>query len=193
MVLVTWKSEAGERRVSTIEVGGLFCENMTIKGRVLDIVAVPVLKTRRTLYVSRLVKNAEEIGDWFRAQGMETVVAPGDMHVTVAYSKAEVDWTGLESQNAEVVVPADIRRSVTPLGSAGAVLKFQSPALESRWGEFLKAGASWDYPSYQPHVTLTYGKPVDAQFTPFVGDIILGPERFSEVTVDWSAVEKAET
>lgn len=194
MVLVTWKSESGEQRTSTIEVGGIFCEDMAIKGRVLDIIAVPVLKTRRTLYVSRLVKNADEIGDWFRAQGMPSVMVPGEMHVTIAYSKSEVDWEALDAGQDHVTIPLDRRRTVEPLGDKGAmVLKFQSPALHSRWAYFRKAGASWDYPSYQPHATLTYKANPRSRFIPFSGPIILGPEQFGEVNENWSdsVTEKA--
>jgi hypothetical protein len=191
-VLVTWKSDEGKSRTSLIEVGGIFCEHLLIKGRVTDIIAVPLLKTKRSLYVSRLVKNADEIGDWFRAQGMETVSAPGDMHVTVAYSKSEVDWAGIESYEDDVEVPEGMKRSVEPLGDKGAVvLKFQSPALERRWSEFLKAGATWNHPSYEPHVTLTYKASPGAVFLPYPGPIVLGPERFAEVTDDWMPVEKA--
>lgn len=190
-VLVTWKSDAGDLHTSMIQVGGVFCEHLLIKGRVTDIIAVPLLKTRRTLYVSRLVKNAQEIGDWFRAQGMPLVSAPGDMHVTIAYSKSEVDWAGVESYDDDVEVPAGLKRSVEPLGDKGAlVMKFQSPVLEKRWQEFRKAGASWDYQSYTPHVTLSYNSPLVYGFTPFPGSIILGPERFAEITEGWRPVEK---
>lgn len=194
MVLVTWKALTGEAHTSSFDAGGVFLKDLIIKGDVTDIIAVPLFKTKRTLYVSRLVKNADEIGDWFRAQGMDTVSAPGDMHVTIAYSKSEVDWEGLESENEDVVVPADLRRSVIPLGDAGAVvLKFENPTLQTRWAEFRKAGASWDYPAYQPHTTLTYRPGTDAgAFTPWTGPIVLGPEQFSEVTQDWRPTEKAE-
>lgn len=191
MVLVTWKAESGESRTSAIEVGGLFFEDMTMKGRVQDIIVLPMLKARRTLYVHRPVLNADEIGAWFRAQGMETVSVLGDMHVTIAHSKAEVDWEALGAHQDHVTIPADNRRQVKPLGNAGAmVLKFESPELEGRWSEFLKAGASWDFPSYQPHVTLTYGADPNAVFLPYAGPILLGPECFAELNPDYKAVEK---
>lgn len=192
-ILVTWKSDTGEDRVSSFDVNGLFSKTVAVKGRVTDILEIPIFKTRATLYVQRLVKNADQIGDWFRIQGMETIIAPGDMHVTVAYSKSEVDWEGLDSDRDEMEVPSDVKRSVTPLGDKGAVvLKFESPVLQSRWATFRKAGASWDYPSYQPHVTLTYKSDPATLWTPYHGPIILGPEMFSEVNQDWTATEKAD-
>lgn len=194
MVMVTWKAETGEHRVTAIEVGGLFCEDVAVKGRVVDIIAVPMTKAVRTLYVCRLVKNAQEIGDWFRMQGMETLLPPGDMHVTIAYSRAQVNWDALHSQTDNLAVPPDFHRSVEPLGDKGAVvLKFQNPVLQSRWSEFKKAGASWDYPSYQPHVTLTYQTDPAMPFVPFPGEIVFGPEQFTELNESWSdnIVEKS--
>lgn len=142
----------------------------------------------RTLYVSRPVKNAADLVAWAKAQGFPATVPADDMHVTVAYSRQPVDWTAAGDSDAEVAVSGGAR-SVEPLGDKGAVvLKIEAPALAERWQEFRNAGASWDWPGYKPHVTITYrGAGVDlSKVEPFAGDIVLGPERFAEVNEDWA-------
>ena len=78
-------------------------------------------------------------------------------------------------------------RTVEPLGDKGAVvLKFTSPELQARWKQYRDAGASWDYDSYTPHVTLTYdGAGVDlSKVEPYTGPIDLGPEKQEPLNVD---------
>jgi hypothetical protein len=44
-----------------------------------------------------------------------------------------------------------------------------------------EAGASWDWPDYQPHISLSKA-PVDlSKIEPYRGEIVLGPEIFEEI------------
>lgn len=154
-----------------------------------------IMKMRRTLYVMRPVLNASELQDHFKAQGLRTLLPPNDMHVTVAYSKSDVDWGEVGgASNQSVRVGASLHRSIDVLGDKGAVvLKFRSPALQNRWSYFIRKGASWDYDSYNPHVTLTYKPTVEpGRILPFYGDILLGPEQFDKVNEHVSFTEKAD-
>ena len=45
--------------------------------------------------------------------------------------------------------------------------------------------ASWDFPEYRPHLTLTYEAMPDSR-TPYGGRLIFGPELFSEITENWA-------
>lgn len=138
----------------------------------------------RTLYAFRPLKNANDVIAWAK-QYFDTVIVPEEMHVTVAYSKMVFDWSNLDSDLNDVIVGADTRRSVAPLGDEGAVvLKFKSDEITKCWQRLMDAGASWDYPSYQPHVTLTFnGEGVDLdKIKPYTGELIFGPEVFREIT-----------
>lgn len=195
LVLVTCKSAAGERHVVPVdcEQTGPFSTEITLKGfQVVDCVGIPLLKTRKTLYINRPALNAAEIIDWFKAQGMNTMLAPSDMHVTIAYSKGRVDWeaTG-HPDDTDLEIEPDLKRSVNPLGEAGAiVMHVRSLELKSRWHYLIRKGATWDYPSYQPHITLTYGQYDASRFLPFPGAIQLGPERWGELDAGWSPTQK---
>lgn len=143
--------------------------------------------TMRPLYISRKVLNAQEIIDWAKDQGFETTVTPADMHVTVAFSNAPVDWSRIKPETDELRASGG-RRNVDALGDKGAVVLFlDSLELTQRWGNLMAQGASWDYESYRPHVTITYsGGGVDLKkVVPFEGEIVFGPEEMGEIIDDF--------
>lgn len=154
------------------------------------------LNKYKTLYVSRpvAIESAENIREWALAQGFDKTLNPIDMHVTLAFSKDQVDWSNWEKEKDDLLVSSG-KRTVEPLGDKGAVvLKIQSNELTRRWKDFVDAGASWDWPSYQPHITITYqGSDVDLnKVEPYSGDITLNGEKWAEVQMDWDKNIKEE-
>lgn len=144
----------------------------------------------RTLYVRRDVKNTKDILDWARGQGLEPV--PGkELHVTVAHSSAPVDWMKLGTDCFSYDKDGLLRiepggpRIVEELGDEGAiVLFFYSSSLSWRHCDLKERGCSWDFPDYQPHVTITYKKPEGMNIRdiePYRGPIVFGPEIFEEI------------
>ena len=143
----------------------------------------------RTLYISRPVINADELVEWAKRQGFETVYPPEDMHVTVAFSRRPIDWFDIQPAIRQVVIPAGGPRQIQRLGEDGSavVLRFNAPALDDRFVEILNLGATWDFESYKPHITITLNaKDMDlSKVEPFQGQIILGLEKFTEVQENW--------
>lgn len=147
----------------------------------------------RTLYVSRKVLNAGAIIDWAKAQGFETTLPAEDLHVTVAYSKTPVDWMAVaqawtNKPNGNLTSSAGGPRMVEQFGEGAIVLLFNNTELTWRHQDILDAGASWDFPEYQPHITFTYqpGSVDLDQVEPYRGVIELGPEIFEEIAPSWS-------
>ncbi|HBO2606443.1 TPA: DUF1073 domain-containing protein [Pseudomonas aeruginosa] len=147
----------------------------------------------RTLYVSRKVLNAGAIIDWAKAQGFDTTLPAEDLHVTVAYSKTQVDWMAVaqvwtNKPNGNLTSSAGGPRMVEQFGDGAIVLLFNNTELTWRHQDILDAGASWDFPEYQPHITFTYqpGSVDLDQVEPYRGVIELGPEIFEELKVDWA-------
>lgn len=192
LVIVTVKTSDGARIQVPFDCdeSGPISRFVEVKSAAItDVVGIPVPRAVKSLYISRRVKNAQEIIDWFKSQGMKNLVRPEDMHVTVAFSKKRVDWEAIEGQKElddEHEMEPSLRRSVTALGDASAVLKVESKALHDRWQQVIVKGGSWDYPSYNPHITLSYSDPgVDlGRVQPFPGIIRLGRERFAEIPVE---------
>lgn len=138
------------------------------------------------LYVRRDVLNVEEIAEWAVGQGITNIA--GDLHVTVAYSRAAFDWIKAgnakewaESSHDTITIPEGGPRAVEPLGGMSAVILFASSQLSCRHEAIRKAGASHDFPDYTPHISLTES-PVDlSKVEPYRGRIVLGPEIFEEL------------
>lgn len=137
----------------------------------------------RTLYVSRRLINASEVLAWARKQGIKGLEEASELHVTVAFSSTPVDWMKMgTSWEGELKLPAGGPRVVEPLGDASAVLLFSSSELQWR-NQFMRdMGASWDYPEYQPHITLSYEAGQDLSgVEPYTGELVFGPEIFEEI------------
>ncbi|WP_019997268.1 anti-CBASS protein Acb1 family protein [Aureimonas ureilytica] len=145
--------------------------------------------TPRPLYVHRKVKNGAEIIAWAKRQGFTSTLEATDLHVTIAFSRAPVDWMAVgESWESEIKIAAGGPRVMEQFGDA-TVLLISSSSLKWRHEEMKEAGASWDHDSYQPHITISYGgAPADlSAVTPYQGEIVLGPEVFEPLDDDWKA------
>lgn len=144
--------------------------------------------SKETLYVSRHLLNADEIIEWAQEQGFVKTLTADDMHVTIAFSRDPVYWSDVPDSFDAISAPPSLNRTVTPLGDKGAiVLKFKSRELEARWKEFCEHGCSWDYESYQPHITITYdgGDMNLTDVKPFIGELHFGPEKFAKLNPEW--------
>ncbi|ANV26874.1 anti-CBASS protein Acb1 family protein [Agrobacterium pusense] len=143
----------------------------------------------RTLYVSRKVVNAADLIAWAKGQGFKSTLPADDLHVTIAYSRDPVDWMKVgESWAGELKVAAGGPRLMERFGEA-RVLLFKAAELDWRHENIKAAGASWDHPEYQSHITISYDpeSPDLESIEPYQGEIILGPELFAEVKEDWQA------
>lgn len=167
----------------------------------------------KTLYVYRPVENAADIIAWAESQGFKSTQPAEKLHVTLAYSKTPLNWAKLhddyrlepdeerrlscecgpvnwsEDGQKRRTIKGGVRE-VKALGKDGAVvLAFESDTLTQRWMDFKRAGAAWKFPSFTPHITITYdGKGVDlTKVLPYVGDIVLGEECWEEVSENGQA------
>lgn len=148
----------------------------------------------RTLYVRRDVLNGAQIIEWAKSQGFETTLPAGDLHITIAYSREPIDWmkAGIvgypDKADGGMTIAPGGPRLMEQFGKA-TVLLVGSSALCWRHEEFRNAGASWDYPDYNPHITITYAAPEGMKLSevePYRGLIELGPEIFEEVDEGWA-------
>lgn len=150
----------------------------------------------RPLYVHRRLVNASDLIEWAKGQGFTSLIEPDDLHVTIAYSKKRVNWFAIDafgSYREKLIVGPGGARLVERMGDGSAVaLCFQSPDLQWRHREIIEAGASWDYPSFIPHITLTYdASAVDlAKVQPYQGRLIFGPETFETIETGWKPTER---
>lgn len=150
----------------------------------------------RTLYVSRNLLNADAVIAWAKEQGFATTVPADQMHVTVLYSRTPVDWMAMgqpwdQDGNGQLRVPPGGPRMLDEFGSLkdAVVLLFNSSSLCWRHEDMISKGATSDYADYAPHITITYDVPAGldlSQVEPYQGELVFGPEIFTEVEEDWA-------
>ncbi len=137
----------------------------------------------RTMYVRRDVLNSAEIIEWAKSQGFTDIA--DDLHVTIAYSRTPVDWFSMpDAWSEKINLPAGGARQMEAMGKDKEYLALliASSELEWRHKTFVEHGASWDWPDYQPHITIQIGGNVDlSKVEPYTGKITLGPEIFEEI------------
>ncbi|MDE3824650.1 DUF1073 domain-containing protein [Sinorhizobium meliloti] len=137
----------------------------------------------RTLYVRRDVINRAEIVRWAEGQGFTDIVP--DLHVTIAHSRTPVDWFEMgESWSPRLEIAAGGPRQMEGLGADGKYKALLITASELVWRHraMIEAGASWDWPEYQPHISIQIGGEIDlSKVEPYRGKIVLGPEIFEEL------------
>lgn len=103
-------------------------------------------------------------------------------HVTLAYSTSPVDLTreafALDAGELEVT---PTKMYFDRFDNGAVVLVFENDAIRARHDEFRAAGASWDFPHYNSHITI--GRAGEAASPLFLGDPYVdapwtfGPER----------------
>lgn len=144
----------------------------------------------RTLYVRRNVLNGAEILKWAKAQGLTDLFPADYLHTTIAYSSTPLDWMQIEGETwgqdekGQMLIPPGGVRLVDKIGPKGTIaLLYTHNAIIWRHEQIKRSGAGWDFPDYQPHISLVKeGVSVDiSAIEPYRGKIILGPEIFEEV------------
>lgn len=135
--------------------------------------------TKRTLYVCRPLLNAAAVHKWAAEQGFKSALPADELHVTVAYSKDRLEWPA--KRGGKLTIKGG-RRSIEKFGDA-VVLRFSSQKLQDRWRAICDAGASYDFPSFKPHMSISYeadgiklGK-----LEPYRGELSFGPEEFAPI------------
>lgn len=142
---------------------------------------------QKTLYIYRPLINVNDLHNWAQEQGL-TIISEDVLHVTLAYSRGGLEnWSEIIDADSNLFCNSDPDhlRHLDFFGKEKSVLvlKLNAPELVERWETFTAAGATWDWPLFEPHVTLTYeAQEIDLeQITPYYGDLIFGPEVWVEI------------
>jgi 2'-5' RNA ligase len=81
---------------------------------------------------------------------------PSDFHATIVYSKVHIDFEPMEFVG--VTIPS-YNTSISKWKTDKSwivVLTLNSKWLQYRFREAKELGATWDFPEYAPHITLSY-------------------------------------
>ena len=140
----------------------------------------------RPLFVSRPLLDHDGLDAWVKANGFLEPLPARTFHVTVALSRIPIRQELPERDSNDLIVRAGQRRRVVCFGGVFA-LTFGCAALNRRHAEFRRVGASWDHPSYQPHISFAIDDGRDlsmSSLTPYRGRLHFGPESYKEPFAD---------
>lgn len=110
------------------------------------------------LYVAALydADTCRKLSEYQRKFNIPNPTPESGFHTTIVYSRVPVDFEEMHTVD-ETVNPAFSQIEVWPNDYGNVlVLKIFSPYLHLRFQEAMAAGATYDFPEYQPHVTLSY-------------------------------------
>jgi hypothetical protein len=97
-------------------------------------------------------RSADKLMNWIIDNDITSPTPKEELHVTTTYSRADVDLVPSDKNNI-VLNPSGY--SIGVLKNA-LVLHIESDELTKVHDDALDAGATSDYPSYKPHITLSY-------------------------------------
>lgn len=145
---------------------------------------------KKTLYCSRSVENPDDIINWANSQKIPNIIHPDELHVTVAYSSTPVNFNKFKPKDNFVYLPP-AKRKITKFGTS-VVLLLDSKYLDDRWKYFIDNGCSWDFSTYNPHVSVSYqDDDIDvSKIKPYDGKIIFGEEKICEVNKNFAETSK---
>lgn len=108
-------------------------------------------------FITRPVLNPEILAPWHSLTG----VSHHSPHVTLIYSKADVDYTKstFSPDTGSLCLPINAFVPKTFFDDNNTdkpvlVASFDHPILSARHRALRRAGAAWDFPDYIPHITL---------------------------------------
>lgn len=150
------------------------------------------VEKRAGLYVCRQILNAETWAKWAVSAGIPDPLPADKIHVTVVHSAVDVKTKPLVN-SYEILTE---RAVIQHLGANGDVLVvlFEDCWLADRHWFFRANGATSDWGSYRPHVTLSYSAagfeiPPEA-LSSMPETLILGPEIHAALDEDAMKVVK---
>jgi hypothetical protein len=124
--------------------------------------------------VTRGLTNADELADWARGEGFDDLV-PSAWHVSIIRA-----YAGMALDRSPLVLRPSSRRIVATMGHFTALI-IRSSKLTIRHHAHRRAGGSWDFASYLPHISFAVRDRRDLrQVLPYRGYLLLGGE-----TVQW--------
>lgn len=114
---------------------------------------------------------------------------PEKFHTTIVYSRAAVEWTPAKDLEDEEVEAKGFTVFDSRDGQKCLVLLLDSEYLNTRFDLAMERGATYDFPDYKPHITLSYDiGHFDTKKLP-VPDfpIVLSHEYAEDLEKNWSA------
>jgi len=135
----------------------------------------------RPLWISRPLKNWQDICAWAQDAGIRKIIPPEHLHLTLATVREPVDHSRVTAQEDEIIIETG-HMPVQIFAWTIKALTFTHPRLTERHAELLHAYPSMDHPDFRPHLSLYKGGRMPR--TEYSGSLVFGPERILEFDAD---------
>ncbi|QOI66641.1 hypothetical protein [Erwinia phage FBB1] len=107
------------------------------------------------------------------------------LHTTIVYSRVNVPYK-VASGSFEIADKGKLTVFETQSGNRALVLEMDSDYLSARHSYAKALGASYDYPDYRPHITLSYNIGVLNFSGEYKVPVVLDREYSEELDLEWS-------
>ncbi len=107
------------------------------------------------------------------------------LHTTIVYSRVNVPYK-VASGSFEIADKGKLDVFKTQSGDRALVFKMESDYLHARHLYAKALGATYDYPDYQPHITLSYNIGVLNFSGEYKVPVVLDREYSEELDLEWS-------
>jgi hypothetical protein len=102
-------------------------------------------------------ETIDQIVGFQKANGIPNPVEANDLHSTIVYSRKRIIWT----PNTRINLRVNTDSSLLETWDTGSdkkclVWHYNSPYQHRRFNEAIAAGATYDFPEYKCHITLSY-------------------------------------
>lgn len=108
-------------------------------------------------------------------RGVRNRTSKGEVHITVIYSKTPISYTARGSIDPKIEFTGKhYSLFTTQEGETCLVLEIESDAINALHKSIMEeTGASYDYETYKPHITLSYdvGEDFDVKNLPKIKDL----------------------
>ena len=124
-------------------------------------------------------KFQDAIFKWAKENGIPNLADPKQYHATIAYSRKGIPE--VKSKDFKLPIAAEItgwKIFPTQTGGKCLVASLKSEQLTSHFNDIMdNYGATYDFPSYQPHITVSYDYGSD-----------VAPKTFPKIKVQFNKV-----
>ncbi len=132
--------------------------------------------------------SLEYLYDWMNENRIPNRIPSDKLHCTVVCSESSLPNYSIDPL-AVLINPATFK---IELMNEALTLSFESVPLKNQWLLAKNLGASFKYPSYRPHISLSYAVPLQydySQLKPPYIPLILDPEISGELVKDWKKTQ----
>lgn len=123
-------------------------------------------------------ESTKKLSDWIEENEIVEPVQDDDLHITTTYSKADPEKE-IEPSESKNIRLSSKDFAIATYGRA-LVIEVESKELEDIHDAAIAAGASYDYETYKPHITISYNAEANENIIPLLFppdfDIILSHE-----------------